>query len=196
MVYGYFYIKVYKEPNKKITVPLIELAISMLNEKYNVDKILYDYIQKPSNPSYKSFRDMLLKIMKTDDTLVVPSLFQLGKTKEDIYEALSIMRAKQVRLFVLEWEVNISSTMTKVKELSVDDLAVYENTEFSKINFTNYTCIERNDYRKIAGYQLNEKYIERESNPKKYSSKYTHNSYDERKSWSRARWMLYHEQGY
>ncbi len=167
-MYGYFYIEVYKNPNRELVSKKIvrDYYVNSLKhylvENYEPDWILYDYLNKPSNPVFKSYLDMILKYAKNNNTIVVLSLFQLGKTKVDIYKVLSRMRAKQVRLVVIKWEVDISSTMKKVLELSVDDLAVYENIQLHKNHCSNYST-EDNTYRKLAGYMLNERYISNET---------------------------------
>lgn len=53
--------------------------------------------------------------------------------------------------------------MQKVFELSVDDLAVYENLQLYMSNCFNSIC-DYNLYRKIAGYKLDENYISSETN--------------------------------
>lgn len=167
-MYGYFYINIYKNPNHKIikNQPLVDyylnLTKSYIESNYEPDWILYDYIDKPSNHGFKSFLGMLLYYIKKNDTLVVRSLFQLGNTKVDIYKSLARLRAKQVRLIVNEWEVDISSTMKKVLELSVNDLAVYENVQLHK-NHCSDSITEENTYRKLAGYLLDENYISKET---------------------------------
>lgn len=167
-MYGYFYIEVYKNPNRKLICNkmirdyFVNSLKHSLVENYELDWIFYDYLDKPSNHVCKSFLDIILKYVKPNNTIVVLSLFQLGKTKVDIYKVLSRMRAKQVRLVVIKWEVDISSTMKKVLELSVDDLAVYENIQLHKNHCSNYST-EDNTYRKLAGYMLNEEYISKET---------------------------------
>ena len=52
--------------------------------------------------------------------------------------------------------------MKKVLELSVDDLAVYENLQLYKNHCSDYTC-DDNIYRKLAGYTLDEGYISNET---------------------------------
>lgn len=167
-MYGYFYINIYKNPNHKIIKNklLVDYYVNMtksyLESNYEPDWILYDYMDKPSNHGFKSFLRMLLHYIKENDTLVVRSLFQLGNTKVDIYKSLAILRAKQVKLIVNEWEVDISSTMKKVLELSVNDLAVYENIQLYQNQCSDSTT-EENTYRKLAGYLLDENYISNQS---------------------------------
>ena len=72
------------------------------------------------------------------------------------------MRTKQVRLIVKKWEIDISSTMKKVMELSEDDIAIYENLQLYRNHCSDYT-VEDNLYRKLAGYKLNEKYVSNET---------------------------------
>ncbi len=167
-VYGYFYINVNKNPNQKIIKDdmlcnyYIYSTKHFLKSSYEPDWILFDYVEKPSNHVFKSYLDMILKYAKENSTIVVRSLFQLGNTKVKLYKMLARMRTKQVRLIVNEWEVNISSTMTKVLELSVNDLAVYENLQLYKNHCSDDTT-EGNLYRKLAGYKLDEDYISRET---------------------------------
>ncbi len=163
-MYGYFYIKTYKNPNIKWIgiCNMIERTKEYFNENYELDRIIYDYKYKPSNHVFKNFLSMLLSYIKEYDTLVVRSLFQLGNTKVDIYNSLSKMRAKQVKLIVNKWKVDISSTMKKVLELSVNDLAVYENLQLHKNHCSDYTS-EDNIYRKLAGYMLDAEYISSET---------------------------------
>lgn len=167
-MYGYFYINIYKNPNHKIIKNklLVDYYVNMtknyLESNYEPDWILYDYMDKPSNHGFKSFLRMLLHYIKENNTLVVRSLFQLGNTKVDIYKSLARLRAKQVKLIVNEWEVDISSTMRKVLELSVNDLAVYENIQLHK-NHCSDSITEENTYRKLAGYLLDENYISKET---------------------------------
>lgn len=167
-VYGYFYINVYKNPNKEIINDeslcnyYIYSTKNFLNQSYEPDWILFDYTEKPSNHVFKSYLDMILKYAKEGSTIVVRSLFQLGSTKLKIYKSLVRMRTKQVRLIVNEWEVDISSTILKVLELSVDDLAIYENLQLYKNHCSDDTS-EDNTYRKLAGYKLDEEYISKET---------------------------------
>ena len=164
-MYGYFSINVHKNPNPKLinswdlNYYVREMYDDLLNN-HKLDKILYDYMDKPSNPHFKSFLDMLLKYINNNDTLVVQSIFQLGKTKVDIYKSLSRMRAKQVKLIVDKCKIDISSTMKKVLELSVDDLVIYENLHFYK-NIDDFE--KKNIYRELAGYKLNKEYIKNET---------------------------------
>lgn len=163
-MYGYFYIKTYKNPNIKWIgiCNMIERTKEYFEKNYELDRILYDYRDKPSNHVFKNFLSMLLNYINEYDTLVVRSLFQLGNTKVDIYKSLAKIRSKQVRLIVNKWEVDISSTMKKVLELSVDDLAVYENLQLYKNHCSDYTS-DDNIYRKLAGYTLDEGYISNET---------------------------------
>ena len=101
-------------------------------------------------------------MLTSTDTLVVHSIFQLGNTKTKIYEALSTMRTKQVKLMINKWEVDISNTLKKVKELSVNDLAVYEYIQLHKNHYLD-SVTEENTYRKLAGYLLDEIYISKET---------------------------------
>lgn len=167
-MYGYFYIKTYKNPNIKWIgiCNIIERTKEYFENNYELDRILYDYRDKPSNQVFKNFLSMLLNYIKEYDTLVVRSLFQLGNTKVDIYKSLARMRAKQVRLIVNKWKVDISSTMKKVLELSVNDLAVYENLQLYKNHCSDYTS-DDNIYRKLAGYTLDEGYISNETRRRK-----------------------------
>ena len=167
-MYGYFYIKTYKNPNIKWIgiCNMIERTKEYFDENFELDRILYDYRDKPSNQVFKSFLSMLLYYIKEYDTLVVRSLFQLGNTKVDIYKALAKMRAKQVKLIVNDWKVDISSTMKKVLELSVNDLAVYENLQLYKNHCSDYTS-DDNIYRKLAGYILDEEYVSSETKRRK-----------------------------
>lgn len=164
MIYGYFYINVYKNPNIQwINIKnIIEITKEYFYKTHNVDRIIYDYKSKPSNQDYKKFLEIILGIITTTDTLVVRSIFQLGNTKAKIYEVLSIMRTKQVKLMINNWEIDISNMLKKVKELSVNDLAVYENIQLYKNHCSDFT-IDENIYRKLAGYLLNENYISRET---------------------------------
>lgn len=167
-VYGYFYINVNKNPNKNIIKDdmlcsyYIYSTKHFLQKSYEPDWILFDYTEKPSNHVFKSYLDMILKYAKEGSTIVVRSLFQLGSTKLKIYKSLIRMRTKQVRLIVNEWEVDISSTILKVLELSVDDLAIYENLQLYKNHCSDDTS-EDNTYRKLAGYKLDEEYISKET---------------------------------
>lgn len=164
MIYGYFYINVYKNPNIQwINIKnIIEITKEYFYKTHNVDRIIYDYKSKPSNQDYKKFLEIILGIITTTDTLVVRSIFQLGNTKAKIYEVLSIMRTKQVKLMINNWEIDISNMLKKVKELSVNDLAVYENIQLYKNHCSDFT-IDENIYRKLAGYLLNENYISKET---------------------------------
>lgn len=167
MIYGYFYINVYKNPNIQwINVNhMIDITKDYFYKTHNVDRIIYDYKSKPSNQDYQNFLEIILGMLTATDTLVVRSIFQLGNTKAKIYEALSIMRTKQVKLMINKWEVDISNTLKKVKELSVADLAIYENTQLMINDCCDY-YIENNIYRKLAGYSLNEEYISKHSKNK------------------------------
>lgn len=164
MIYGYFYINVYKNPNIQwINVKhIIEITKEYFYKTHNVDRIIYDYKSKPSNQAYQKFLEIILGIITTTDTLVVRSIFQLGNTKAKIYEVLSIMRTKQVKLMINNWEIDISNMLKKVKKLSVNDLAVYENIQLYKNHCSDFT-IDENIYRKLAGYLLNENYISKET---------------------------------
>lgn len=159
-MYGYLYVKPYKNPNIKwiSVMTLIVQAQDYFKNNYVLDKLLYDYKSKPSNQAYKSFLEIYLGKLTSNDTLVILSLFQLGPTKVDIYRILGRLRAEQVRLIVNKWEVDISSTMKKVIELSLEELAIYENKKFKENN-----CYDRgawsNTYRRLAGYVLDEGYI-------------------------------------
>lgn len=163
MVYGYFYINVYKNPNIQwINVNrMIDITKDYFYKIHNVDRIIYDYKSKPSNQDYQKFLEMILGMLSAADTLVVRSIFQLGNTKAKIYEALSIMRTKHVKLMINRWEVDISNTLKKVKELSVEDLAIYEIQHLIMNNDFDY-YVEKNTYQKLAGYVLNENYISKE----------------------------------
>ena len=167
-MYGYFYVNIYKNPNHKmiknklIVDYYINLTKGYLKNNYELDWILYDFMDKPSNHSFKNFFEMLLHYIKANDTLVVRSLFQLGNTKADIYKSLARLRAKQVKLIINKWKVDISSTMKKVLELSVNDLVVYENIQLYKNHCSDFT-IDENIYRKLAGYLLNENYISKKT---------------------------------
>lgn len=158
-MYGYFYIKVYKNPNiKKLSYCyMVELSIKYFRDNYKLDKIFYDYKDKPSNHVFKNYLDMLLTYVKLNDIIVIRSLFQLGNTRMDIYKTLSRMRAKQVKLFVDKWQVDISTTMKKVIELSDNDLAIHEELQLDK-----YNCWPDSHtvwYGKISGYILDDEYI-------------------------------------
>lgn len=163
-MYGYFYVKTYNNPyiEHMNIYNIIKRTKAYLNENYDFDWILYDYVKKPSKLNFDSFIDMLLWYINANDTLVVLSLFQLGNTKVQIYKTLEIMRTKQVRLIVKKWEVDISSTMKKVTELSEDDIAIYENLQLYRNHCSDYT-VEDNLYRKLVGYKLNEKYVSNET---------------------------------
>ena len=163
MIYGYFYINVYKNPNIQwINVNhMIDITKDYFYKTHNVDRIIYDYKSKPSNQDYQKFLEIILGRLIDIDTLVVRSIFQLGNTKAKIYEALSIMRTKQVKLMINKWEVDISNTLKKVKELSVEDLAIYENQHLIKNNYFDY-YVEKNTYQKLSGYVFNENYISKE----------------------------------
>ena len=164
-MYGYFYINLYKNPNKEVSnkyrcynyINRCKYALQRFDE---LDWILYDFDNKPSNQVFKSYLDMILSYIKEDNTLVILSLFQLGRTKVDIYRVLSMLKEKRVNLVVRRWNIDISITMKKVLELSIDDLAVYEH-----INLISKGCYmyenESNLYGKLAGYKFNEEYIER-----------------------------------
>lgn len=157
-MYGYFMINSYKNPKYDyIKFMLINKAYSYLNANYDLDRIFYDYKNKPSNPGYKCFRDLLLEMVKEDDTIVVLTLFQLGNTIMEIYRTLSVMRAKQVRLIVNKWKVDISITMKKVIESSAKALVAYENEQLLKSNCYDETSL--NDYRKYAGYRFRNSYV-------------------------------------
>ena len=164
MVYGYFYINVYKNPNIQwINVNhMIDIIKDYFYKTHNVDRIIYDYKSKPSNQNYQKFLEMILVMLTATDTLVVRSIFQLGNTKAKIYEALSIMRTKQVKLMINKWEVDISNTLKKVKELSDTELAIYEIQQLIINNDFDY-YVEKNTYQKLAGYVLNENYISKET---------------------------------
>lgn len=168
VIYGYLYINVNKNPNKKIIDDeslcsyYIYSTKKFLKQSYEPDWILFDYTEKPSNHVFKSYLDMILKYAKENSTIVVRSLFQLGNTKVKLYKTLSRLRTKQVRLIVNEWEVDISNTMDKVLELSVNDLAVYENLQLRKNHCSDDTT-DDNTYRKLAGYKLDEEYISKET---------------------------------
>lgn len=163
MVYGYFYINVYKNPNIQwINVNhMIDITKDYFYKTHNVDRIIYDYKSKPSNQDYQKFLEIILGMLTSTDTLVVRSIFQLGNTKTKIYEALSTMRTKQVKLMINKWKVDISNTLQKVKELSIEDLAIYENRHLIMNNDFDYH-VEKNTYQKLAGYVLNENYISKE----------------------------------
>ena len=163
-MYGYLYVKPFKNPYIKwISVcELINEANDYFKNNYELDKIFYDYKSKPSNQAYKSFLEIYLGKLTSCDTLVVLSLFQLGPTKVDIYRVLGRLRAEQVRLIVNKWEVDISSTMKKVVELSLDELAIYENRKFKENNCYDGRA-SSNYYRRLAGYVLDERYIKEET---------------------------------
>lgn len=163
MIYGYFYINVYKNPNiQQINVNrMIDITKDYFYKTHNVDRIIYDYKSKPSNQDYQKFLQMILGMLTDTDTLVVRSIFQLGNTKARIYEALSIMRTKQVKLMINKWEVDISSTLKNVKELSEEDLVIYESQHLIMNNDFDY-YVEKNTYPKLSGYVLNENYISKE----------------------------------
>lgn len=72
------------------------------------------------------------------------------------------MRTKQVKLIVNEWKVDLCSTPLKVLQLSVNDLAVYENLQLRKNHCSDDTT-DDNTYRKLAGYKLDEEYISKET---------------------------------
>lgn len=167
-IYGYLYINVYKNPNKKIINDeslcsyYIYSTKNFFKRSYEPDWILFDYIEKPSNHVFKSYLDMILKYAKEGSTVVVRSLFQLGSTKLKIYKTLDRMRTKQVKLIVNEWKVDLCSTPLKVLQLSVNDLAVYENLQLRKNHCSDDTT-DDNTYRKLAGYKLDEEYISKET---------------------------------
>ncbi len=163
-MYGYLYVKSYKNPNIKwiSVMELITDAKDYFENNYVLDKLFYDYKSKPTNQAFKSFLEIYLGKLTSDDTLVVLSLFQLGPTKVDIYRVLGKLKAEQVRLIVNKWEVDISSTMKKVVELSLEELAIYENKKFKENNC--YDSKARcNTYRRLAGYVLDESYIGEET---------------------------------
>ena len=146
---------------------LIVEAKDYFKNNYVLDKFFYDYKSKPTNQAYKSFLEIYLGKLTSDDTLVVLSLFQLGPTKIDIYRVLGKLKAEQVRLIVNKWEVDISSTMKKVVELSLEELAIYENKKFKENNC--YDSKARcNTYRRLAGYVLDESYIGEETEQNGY----------------------------
>ena len=164
---GYFYININNNPNiKTFETPLcgkqfavnynsvnsiIKTTISYFKNDRDFDRILYDYKEKPSDPKYRTFLEMYLDKLNNNDNLVVRSIFQLGNTKLKIYRALSILRTKQVRLFVNDWEVDISITMKLVLDLSAQRLANYENQKLKENNCYDWTS-EFNIYRTAAGY--------------------------------------------
>lgn len=164
MIYGYFYINVYKNPNIQwINIKnIIEITKEYFYKTHNVDRIIYDYKSKPSNQDYQKFLEIILGIITTTDILVVRSIFQLGNTKAKIYEVLSIMRTRQVKLMINNWKIDISNILKKVKELSLNDLAVYENVQLYKNHYLDYIN-EENTYRKLAGYLLDENYTSRKT---------------------------------
>ncbi len=168
-MYGYLYVKSYKNPNIKwiSVMELIVEAKDYFKNNYVLDKFFYDYKSKPTNQAFKSFLEIYLGKLTSEDTLVVLSLFQLGPTKVDIYRVLGRLRAEQVRLIVNKWEVDISSTMKKVVELSLEELAIYENKKFKENN-----CYDNkarcNTYRRLAGYVLDESYIGEETEREGY----------------------------
>ena len=55
MIYGYFYINVYKNPNIQwINVNhMIDITKDYFYKTHNVDRIIYDYKSKPSNQDYQ-----------------------------------------------------------------------------------------------------------------------------------------------
>lgn len=168
-MYGYLYIKICKNPNIKwiSVMELIVEAKDYFKNNYVLDKFFYDYKSKPTNQAYKSFLEIYLGKLTSDDTLVVLSLFQLGPTKIDIYRVLGKLKAEQVRLIVNKWEVDISSTMKKAVELSLEELAIYENKKFKENNC--YDSKARcNTYRRLAGYVLDEDYIREETEQNGY----------------------------
>lgn len=162
---GYFNIKTNKNPNLIGFVRMIEVTVDYFNENYNLDRIIYDYKNKPINPKYKNYLDMLLDIIDENNTLVVRSIFQLGNTKVDIYKSLARLKLKKIKLIVNGWDVDILSIMKNVLELSVNDLSVYENIQLYK-NHCFDVVTEDNIYRKLAGYLLDENYISKETNMK------------------------------
>lgn len=141
---------------------MIDITKNYFYKKHNVDRIIYDYKSKPSNQDYQKFLEIILGMLTSSDTLVVRSIFQLGNTKEKIYEVLSIMRTKQVKLMINKWKVDISNTLKKVKELSAEDLVIYENQHLIMNNDFDY-YVEKNTYQKLSGYVLNENYISKET---------------------------------
>ena len=168
-MYGYLYVKPFKNPYIKYVAvyEIINEVNDYFKNNYKLDKIIYDYRTKPSNQAYKSFLEIYLDKMTYGDTLVVLSLFQLGKTKVDIYRVLGRLKAEQVKLIVNKWEVDISSTMKKVVELSLDELAIYENKKFKENNCYDYRA-SSNYYRRLAGYVLDENYIREKTEREDY----------------------------
>lgn len=163
-MYGYLYVKANKNPYIKYVAvyEIIQEVKDYFKNNYKLDEIFYDYRTKPSNQAYKSFLEIYLDKLSCENTLVVLSLFQLGPTKVDIYRTLGKLKAEQVRLIVNKWEVDISSTMKKVVELSLDELAIYENKKFKENNCYDHRA-SSNYYRRLAGYVLDESYIRYES---------------------------------
>lgn len=168
-VYGYIYVKPYKNPYIKFypVYEIIQEVKDYFKNNYKLDEIFYDYKTKPSNHAYKRFLEIYLDKLTCGDTLVALSLFQLGPTKVDIYRVLGRLRAEQVRLVVNKWIVDISSTMKKVVELSLDELAIYENKKFKENNCYDSRA-SSNYYRRLAGYVLDERYIREETEQNGY----------------------------
>ena len=169
-VYGYFNFKTYGNPNyneryhksrRKIMIDTHILdAKSFLKtiSKLNFDRLLYDAWDKPSQSKFKTFLNMILYYINENDILVVLSLFQLGDSKERIYRVLAELKQKNVRLFVTTQEVDISEAERKVLELSLDDLAIYENKQYWN-QLSSYIEYYSQFAREIAGYSLDEQYI-------------------------------------
>lgn len=148
-------------------------AYKHLKSSNTLDMLLYDATKKPNN-QYGTYLDMMLNICKEGSTIVVLTLFHLGKTDIAIYQALNVLKAKQVKLFVDKWEVDISSTMKKVLELSSDKLAIYENIQLYKCGcysipngYVGYNDLDYlstiDSYRKLSGYNLNSIFIRSET---------------------------------
>ena len=84
-MYGYFYIKFPKRKSKVLYDDYRNSMRYYLKNNYTLDWLLYDYMDKPENPKFKNFLDVIFEYIKVGDTIVVLSLFQLGKTKNAIY---------------------------------------------------------------------------------------------------------------
>ena len=145
---------------------VLNTAYKYLKDNNALDMLLYDATKKKPNNQYETYLDMLLDICKEDSTIVVLSLFHLGRNDMAIYQTLGVLKEKHIKLIVDKWEVDISSTMKKVLELSVEQLAIYENIQlykcgcYSKANdYVDYNNLDYlstiDSYRKLAGYNLN-----------------------------------------
>lgn len=153
-VYGYLKIKKQNNPNKSVKYYSIRMLLKenqdFMNKYYSGYQIYYDWNAKIGIKKYRTYLEYLLDKVNTNDIIVVRSLFQLGDTKMDIYKSLYKMRAKQVRLAVGTWQVDIKEIMDRLLKVTLTELLKYENINQEDSSSRTYT------YCRLSGYYLND----------------------------------------